>query len=92
MAVPVFDLVIMDPLEFSGQHSEVDHSDVNIGTSDMDLHCMSHGFHHYVSIGVDTYSHVSDLVIKTTPFFDLIASGLHPKPGLHPPTQNLSFL
>jgi hypothetical protein len=91
VSAPVLDTAFLDTQEPSSHLTTtvqtVDYSAQNTGT---DIHSFCHVMHHGVAIDKVPSQGFADSRFKAGPFADLTAHGLHHKPGLQPPSLQLS--
>jgi len=91
VTAPVLDIAFLDSQEPVDHFSEAFHGDDNPGQAgEADFHCICHVLHHGASVGKISSQEFADNHVKAGPFADVLGSGLHPKPGLHPPSIQLS--
>lgn len=91
VTVPALDIAFLDNQEPSDHYSEAYHdAGGQHDEAAADLHCICHVIHHGVSMGRVASLDASNKHFKARPIAAILGHGLHPKPGLHPPTFSLS--
>lgn len=90
VTAPALDIAFLDGQEPTDHIAESFHDSENQAPSgDIDLHCICHVIHHGIAFGKVASRDILTLH-RTWPITDEIVQGLHPKPGLHPPSIQLS--
>lgn len=91
VTAPALDIAFLDSQEPTDHIAKSFHDSENEAPSgDVDLHCICHVIHHGIALGKVVSRNVVALRGITWPITDDISQGLHPKPGLHPPSIQLS--
>jgi len=91
VAAPALDIAFLDNQEPSSHIAESFHdSDNQAPSGEADLHCICHVIHHGTALGKALNRDIAALLAVRWPIADDISQGLHPKPGLHPPSMQLS--
>ena len=91
VTAPALDVAFLDNQEPTDHIAESFHTTENqIPIGDADLHCICHVIHHGIAYGKVISRDIAALRRVTWPITDDISQGLHPKPGLHPPSIQLS--
>jgi len=91
ISAPALDIAILDNQEATDHLSEAFHEKkIPQQPEEIDLHCICHVLHHGVTVGKVFIRELTGTRKKISLFSNAIAIGLHPKPGLHPPTREFS--
>jgi len=91
VAAPALDIAFLDNKEPPNHIAESFHNTENqVPLGDTDLHCICHVIHHGMAFGKAVNRDVVALSDVTWPIAEGVLHGLHPKPGLHPPSTQLS--
>ncbi len=88
VTAPVLDIAFLDNREATGHMSQEfqpgGHPEQG---NSVDIDCICHVFHHGASFATGASHDFVASHFKAGPFENNIIRGLHPKPGLHPPTR-----
>jgi len=91
VTAPTLDIAFLDNQESADHFSEAYHDEVDQNKdAATDLHCICHVIHNGFAFGKVTAHVVAALRGVRWSFADNVLQGLHPKPGLHPPSFQLS--
>lgn len=90
VTAPTLDIALLDSQEPDDHFTESFHSvEASQQSVDKDLHCNCHIIHHgtFFTKVKPFFQHVG--AVKLRPVPTQRADGLHPEPGLHPPSRSL---
>jgi len=91
VTAPALDIAFLDSQESVDHYSESFHADKKseLGIAG-DFHCICHILHYGTATGKISFQSSDGIYFKAWPYEDIVGYGLHPRPGLRPPSSTLS--